>query len=106
MRYLLGIFKREKSPDGFSRSGKQLQKRYSSFQKILSETSEVLEIMADMEEKVAGDFLFDMHYVRSNLHVISHKVPIIIRCLNEISGGKYAELNDVLKGCHTKMIMS
>ena len=103
MRYLLGIFKREKSPDGFSRSGKQLQKRYSSFQKILSETSEVLEIMADMEEKVAGDFLFDMHYVRSNLHVISHKVPIIIRCLNEISGGKYAELNDVLKGVDSEI---
>ena len=97
MRDLLGIFRKEKSSGGFSKSGKQLQKRYSSFQEILSETSEVLEIMADMEEKVAGDFLFDMHYVRSNLQVISHKVPIIIRCLNEISDGKYAGLNDVLK---------
>jgi len=97
MRDLLGIFKREKSPDGLSRSSKQLQRRYNLFQRILSETSAVLEIMADMEEKVAGDFLFDMHYVRSNLHTISQKVPIIIQCLNEISDGKYSELNNVLK---------
>jgi pyruvate,water dikinase len=53
--------------------------------------------MADMEEKVEGDFLFDMQYVRSNLRVISHKVPLIIDCLNKISDGKYVELNDILK---------
>jgi len=97
MRDLLGIFKKEKSTGGLSESGKQLQKRYKYFQKILSETNAVLEIMADMEEKAAGDYLFDMQYVRSNLRVISHKVPLIIDCLNKISGGKYAELDDVLR---------
>jgi len=97
MRDLLSIFKKEKFHDGLSRSGKQLQKRYKCFQKILSETTAVLEIMADMEEKAAGDYLFDMQYLRSNLHVISHKVPHIIDCLNKISDGKYAELNGVLR---------
>jgi len=93
MKDLINIFKKEK----LSRSSKQLQKRYNHFQTILSETSAVLEIMADMEEKVSGDYLFDMQYVRSNLHVISHKVPIIIDRLNKISDGKYLQLNDVLK---------
>jgi pyruvate,water dikinase len=97
MRDLLSIFKKEKSSEGLSRYSKQLQKRYKCFQKILSETSAILEIMADMEEKVEGDYLFDMQYVKSNLQVISHKVPLIIDCLNKISDGKYEELNDVLK---------
>jgi len=97
MRDLLSIFKKEKSDGGLSRSGRQLQKRYKCFQKILSETNAVLEIMADMEEKVTGEYLFDMQYVRSNLRVIYHKVPLIIECLNKISEGKYVELNNVLK---------
>ncbi len=97
MRDLLSIFKKEKLPDGLSKTNKQLQKRYKCFQKILSETNAVLEIMADMEEKVSGDYLFDMHYIRSNLKMLSTKVPIIIDSLNKISDDKYLELNDVLK---------
>jgi len=97
MRDLLSIFRKEKFPGGLSKSSKQLQKRYSCFQKILSETSAVLEIMADMEEKVSGDYLFDMQYIRTNLDILSTKVPIIIDSLNKISDDKYLELNDVLK---------
>ena len=97
MKSLLNIFKKEKFPGGLSQSRKQLQTRYNCFQKILSETNAVIEIMADMEEKVSGDYLFDMHYVRSNLHILSHKVPIIIDSLNKISDGKYSELNDIFK---------
>lgn len=96
MRDLLSIFKK-KSPEGLSRTREQLQKRYNCFQKLLSETNAVLEIMADMEEKLSGDYLFDMHYIRSNSNTLSHKVHTIIGALNEISNRKYSELYDVLK---------
>ena len=64
---------------------------------MLSETNAVRVIMADMEEKLSGDYLFDMHYIRSNLNILSNKMPIIIDSLYEISDGKYLELYDVFK---------
>src|SRR4030042_7007563 len=118
-RDLLSIFRRAKSPEGLSRVREQLQKKYHYFQKMLSETNAVRVIMADMEEKLSGDYLFDMHYIRSNSKVLSDKVHTIIDALNEISnetnmsnlplppfskggeggfpGRKYSELYNVLK---------
>src|SRR4030042_4764472 len=96
-RDLLSIFRRAKSPEGLSPSREQLQKKYHCFQKMLSETNAVRVIMADMEEKLSGDYLFDMHYIRSNLNILSNKMPIIINSLDKISDGKYSELYNVFK---------
>jgi pyruvate,water dikinase len=97
MRDLLRIFRRAKSPEELSRSREQLQKKYHCFQKLLSETNAIRVIMADMEEKLSGDYLFDMYYIRSNSKILSDKVHTIIRALNEISNEKYLELYDVFK---------
>src|SRR4030042_3096981 len=119
MRDFLSIFRRVKFTNKLSQTREQLQKKYHCFQKMLSETNDVRVIMADMEEKLLGDYLFDMHYIRSNLNILSNKMPIIIGALNEISsetnmsnpplpplskggeggfpGGKYSELYNVLK---------
>jgi pyruvate,water dikinase len=64
---------------------------------MLSATNVVRVIMADMEEKLSGDYLFDMHYIRSNLNILSNKMTIIIDSLYEISDGKYSELYDIFK---------
>jgi pyruvate,water dikinase len=96
-RDLLSIFRRAKSHEGLSQAREQLQKKYHYFQRMLSETNTVRLIMADMEEKLSGDYLFDMYYIRSNLNMLSNKIPIIIDSLYEISGGKYLELYDVFK---------
>ncbi|OGW38983.1 MAG: hypothetical protein A2Y97_04970 [Nitrospirae bacterium RBG_13_39_12] len=97
MRNLLSRIKKMQFPDGLSLSRDKLQKKYLYFQKMLSETNAVRMIMADMEEKLSGDYLFDMHYLRSNLNILSNKMPIIIDSLHEISDGKYSELYDVFK---------
>jgi pyruvate,water dikinase len=97
MRDLLNIFRRVKFTNKLSQSREQLQKKYHYFQKMLSATNVVRVIMADMEEKLSGDYLFDMHYIRSNLNILSNKMPIIIDSLYEISDGKYSELYDIFK---------
>jgi len=97
MRDLLSIFRRLKFTNELSPSREQLQKKYHCFQKMLSETNAVRVIMADMEEKLLGDYLFDMHYIISNLNILSNKIPIIIDSLYEISDGEYLELYDVFK---------
>src|SRR4030065_2078267 len=102
-RDLLSIFRRAKSPEGLSRVREQLQKKYHCFQKMLSETNAVRVIMADMEENLSGDYLFDMHYIRSNLNILSNKMPIIIDSLDKISDGKYSELYNVFKSADSEI---
>src|SRR4030043_1907889 len=85
MSDLLGKIRRLKFTNELSPSREQLQKKYLYFLKMLSETNVVRVIMADMEEKLSGDYLFDMHYIRSNSNVLSDKVHTIIGALNEIS---------------------
>src|SRR4030043_1274052 len=97
MSDLLGKIRRLKFTNELSPSREQLQKKYLYFLKMLSETNVVRMIMADMEEKLSGDYLFDMHYIRSNLNILSNKMPIIIDSLDEISDGKYLELYEVFK---------
>ncbi len=103
MRNLLSRIKKLQFTHEVSSSREQLQKKYQYFLKILSETNVVRMIMADMEEKLSGDYLFDMHYVRSNLNMLSNKMPLIIDSLYEISDGKYSELYEVFKRVNSEI---
>ena len=66
-----------------------LKTKYQSFQKLLLMNNEVLEIMADLEEKLSGEYLFDMHYLKTRSQLIGNKVLNIIEHLNALSGDKY-----------------
>jgi pyruvate, water dikinase len=70
------------------------QDKYSIFQKLLSANNKVLELIADMEEKLSGEFLFDRHYIDEYISAISVGVGEIIDRMNEISKNKYSELHE------------
>src|SRR3972149_9541957 len=70
-----------------------LKKRYQFFQELLSNNNTVLELMADMEEKLSGEFLFDRHYINQRISGIAGGVKVIVDRLNEISNNKYAVLH-------------
>ena len=101
MRRLLNIFKRAKkkakAPKASPRGGELFKERYDCFQRLLSENNAILEMMADMEEKLSGDYIFDMSYVRSKCEMLIDKVQHIIENLNKLSNGKYLGLYDAFK---------
>lgn len=66
-----------------------LKAKYQAFQKVLTANNRVLELMADMEEKSSGEYLFDMHYIKTNARLIGHNVLMIIKNLNALSRNKY-----------------
>jgi pyruvate,water dikinase len=72
----------------------QLQKKFQSFQELLSSNNNVLALMADMEEKLSGEFLFDRHYISQRILGIAEGVKVIIDRLNDISHNKYAVLRE------------
>src|SRR4030066_2028605 len=71
-----------------------LKKRYQSFQELLSSNNNVLELMADMEEKLSGEYLFDRHYINQKISGIAEGVKVIVDRLNDISNNKYAVLHE------------
>jgi len=84
-----------------------LKKRFQVFQKLLSSNNYVLELMADFNEKLSGEYLFDRAYINENVREISEGVKDIITNINRLTQNKYrvlierhehiaAALNDLL----------
>lgn len=69
-----------------------LRNRYLSFQSLLAENNRVLTLMADMEEKLSGEYLFDRQYIQTNARLIVAGVFKIIEYLNIISSDQYQQL--------------
>ncbi|MBI5848822.1 MAG: hypothetical protein HZB31_12920 [Nitrospirae bacterium] len=66
--------------------------RYEAFQRLLHDNNAVLELMADLEEKSSGDFLFDMNYIERTVSDASIKVSSLIENLNILSNNRYSAL--------------
>ncbi|MDO9566025.1 MAG: PEP/pyruvate-binding domain-containing protein [Candidatus Desulfaltia sp.] len=93
MRRLLKIFRREIAPQKpVLDNGQVFKERYLYFKQLLNENNAVLEIMADMEDKLAGEYIFDMNYVRSSCNKLVDSVQNIIVNLDKLSKGKYPNL--------------
>ena len=93
MRNLLKIFKKssKKNPKS-SKFREAIKKKYDTFQNLLTKNNNVLELMADMEEKLSGEYLFDRHYLETNTKLIADGVLSIIEDLNTLAHGRYKEL--------------
>ncbi len=72
-----------------------LREKFQHFRSLLESNNQVLAIMADMEEKAAGDYLFDTAYLRTQVGRLGTQVATIIRELNQLTGQRYPELTRV-----------
>jgi len=105
MNFLKKIFyKNKKKSENLRENNKELLKRrYQSFQELLTNNNTVLELMADMEEKLSGEFLFDRHYITHKTTEIAAGVKTIIDRLNDISDNKYAALHETFPDIISKI---
>ncbi len=88
---LLKFFRKEAEEPVQSESAKNaLREKYYAFQKLLSTNNQVLELMADMEEKLSGEYLFDIHYIKTTVRLLGNGVSKIIENLNLLSRNRYA----------------
>jgi pyruvate,water dikinase len=74
-----------------------LKAKYLIFQELLNKNNYVLGLMADMEEKLSGEYLFDRHYVNTNVRLIANGVLNTIENLNALSKDKYIQLYKINK---------
>lgn len=66
--------------------------RYHNFKLLLTANNKALEIMSDLERALEGAQPFGMSFVRSQSTAVLVNVFRIVKHLNELAPGKYAEL--------------
>ena len=80
----------------FQRSSRTYQPDFSilfaKFQQILQGNNEVLDQIAQMEDKLSGEYVFDLNYIRSSTQTMSETVYKIIYALGVLSNNAYPEL--------------
>jgi len=71
-----------------------IKNKYQAFQDFLALNNQAHEIIADVKEKLSGDYLFDRQYLKSSAGAMADKVTSMLQHLDVLSKGKYPELYD------------
>src|SRR3990172_3679435 len=77
-----------------------LRQKIQKFQTLLHQNNRVLELMAEAEESLWGDFLFDMQYLRGLAGQLEKSVKGILLDLNFITGNRYLSLFPAFEKIH------
>jgi len=70
----------------------ELRTIFDKFKEILSGNNIILELISQLEDKLSGEYIFDINYLKQTITHISEEIYGIIVNLNYISGNKYTEL--------------
>jgi len=99
LRFLKRLFK-ETEPEASS-SPEELRAafkiRYYNFRQLLKANNKALEVMADIEQALAGSEPFGMHFVRSRCTTVSTRVWRIVEHMTRLTPGKYDALFEQFK---------
>jgi len=77
--------------------------RYACFKDLLDSNSQLLNVIADLEEKLQGRQVFGMSYVRSQATRAAFHTFRMIKSLDVLSGHKYPYLYDILERINNRI---
>ncbi|MBW1953293.1 MAG: hypothetical protein JRI59_00995 [Deltaproteobacteria bacterium] len=75
----------------------ELVDRYRQYKRLLGANNAILSILADLQDKINKEFLFDMSYVRSAIAQIETEAQVLVSTLVAMSHGRYAALETALQ---------
>ncbi len=95
-----------KAPPGKTQA--ELADRYAHFQALLAANNQVLGLMADMEEKLSGDYLFDLQYIRSAVNRLQQETGKLVEALNGLGDNRYQAVTQALEriGAHVEDVFN
>ncbi len=70
---------------------------FSRFRQVLESNNRALEIMADMGDKLGGNYIFDINYIRKSYAELADSVFQSIYNLNSLSQNKYLYLHRIFE---------
>ena len=93
------IVRRLKSVLGFSKNpaagALSFDLMFQYFREVLDSKNRALEIIADMGEKLGGDYLFDIVYIRNTYAELYASMKDSLLLFDNLTQDKYAQINDV-----------
>jgi pyruvate,water dikinase len=69
-----------------------LQEKFTHFRSLLDNNNRALETMADMEEKLSGDYVFDSSYLISRVELLGRQTSDMVTSLNLLTQNRYSDL--------------
>jgi pyruvate,water dikinase len=102
----LKLFRRNKSLEEISSEDNLTELfnfKYSCFKMLLDSNSEFLNVITDIEEKLLGQQVFGMSYVRSRSAKAVFHALRMIKNLDDLSDHRYALLFDILENINLKI---
>jgi pyruvate,water dikinase len=75
----------------------RLRGKFEHFRRLLDHNNQALEIMADLEEKFSGDFLFDTGYLFAQVEHLGASVSGMVAELNRMTQDAYQELTPICR---------
>ncbi len=72
-----------------------IREKFRRFKQVLHCNQSALELIADMGEKLSGEYLFDRHYIETMFEELSETVLKCIHNLNALCDNRYTELYEV-----------
>ncbi|MBW2068736.1 MAG: pyruvate, water dikinase [Deltaproteobacteria bacterium] len=76
---------------------------FNTFRQILDQNNRVLELIADMGDKLGGEYIFDKQYIISRCGEISDQVYKLIYNLNVLGERRYLALYDAFERIHRQI---
>lgn len=96
MSYLRKTWQRLRGGAAAEPEKNALGERYAHFQSLLHANNQVLALMADMEEKLSGEYLFDFEYIRASVEQLLQETSTLVEALNGLGNQRYEELREAL----------
>jgi len=75
----------------------ELVERYHHYKRLLSSNNAILTILADLQDKMSKEFLFDMNYVQSAISKVGAEADTLVKALVDMGEGRYASLATALE---------
>ena len=69
-----------------------VREKFQIFRQLLSKHDHVLRLLSDMDEKAQGEYLFDLHYIKSSLKKMQADTYSAIELMVSMGGEKYNSL--------------
>jgi len=73
-----------------------LRARLEKFRELVEKNNQVLDLIADAGEKLGGEYIFDIQYLRTLARELESAVRGVVHTLNAITGNRYRQLLDTV----------
>ena len=90
--------------DRFFRKHLPVTEVFGLFKEVLQSNNKALEVITDMGEKLDGEYLFDIVYIRQAYANLSKAIDNSIKRFDALTAGRYPRLHDAFDGVNGRVM--